>query len=111
MDFKARNINAIAKMVVGDVDHFRYRSSYYITEFMQECDLSHTHNGEHRPVWAATVLTELLQDPQPTANALPDRFYNLLRVLMDKREAEDGDGDRTKALDTLNEPLKLLWRG
>jgi hypothetical protein len=105
MLFRPRNIRAIASMVVGDADHFQYRSSFYITEFMHECDLPFEHHGEHRPVWAAEKLSELLLDPQPAANALPDRFVNLLRVLMDKRDAVDGDAGRENALAALNEPL------
>lgn len=105
MQFKARNVRAIANMVIGDMPHFQRRSSFYITEFMQECDLDDEHDGSTRWAWTAGVLEKLLADPQPTANALPDRFVKLLRVLMDKRDAQDGDAGRVEALIALNEPL------
>jgi hypothetical protein len=105
MQFKPRNLRAIANMVIGDVPHFERRSSYYITEFMQECDLDDAHDGSTRWSWTAGVLEKLLADAQPAANALPDRFVHLLRVLMDKRDAHDGDVGRTAALEALNEPL------
>lgn len=105
MQFKPRNLRAIANMVIGDVPHFERRSSYYITEFMQECDLDDAHDGSTRWAWTAAVLEKLLAEPVPTANSLPDRFVNLMRVLMDKRDAQEGDLGRVAALATLNEPL------
>ncbi|KDM66483.1 hypothetical protein [Acidiphilium sp. JA12-A1] len=105
MQFKPRNLRAIADMVIGDVPHFQRRSSYYITTFMQECDLDDAHDGTTRSIWTAGVLEKLLAEASPAANTLPNRFVNLLRVLMDKREAQDGDLDRSAALAALNEPL------
>ncbi|CAA2100340.1 hypothetical protein MBUL_00621 [Methylobacterium bullatum] len=105
MQFKPRNIRAIANMVIGDAPHFERRSSYYITEFMQECDLDEVHDGSTRWAWTADVLERLLQDPGCAANCMPDRFVNLLRVLMDKRDMQDGDVGRVAALAALNEPL------
>lgn len=92
-------------MVIGDVPHFQRRSSYFITKFMQECELDDEHDGTTRGIWTASVLEKLLAEASPAANTLPDKFVNLLRVLMDKREAQDGDLDRTAALAALNEPL------
>lgn len=105
MQFKPRNLRAIANMVIGDVPHFERRSSFYITEFMQECDLDEAHDGTTRWSWTAGVLEKLLADAPAAANCLPDKFVNLLRVLMDKRDAQDGDVGRTAALAALNEPL------
>jgi hypothetical protein len=105
MQFKPRNLRAIAEMVIGDNTLFSYRSSSYITQFMQECDLDDVHDGTTRWSWTANVLERLLAEAQPAANCLPDRFVNLLRVLMDKRDAKDGDVERSAALAALNEPL------
>jgi len=105
MRFKKRNLRAIAEMVIGDVDHFPYRSSSYITEFFEECDLSFVHDGSTRWSWTADRLEELLQEPQPTPHALPERFVHMLRVLMHKSDAVDDDPDRKLALGTLNKPL------
>jgi len=105
MKFKNRNLRAIAEAVIGDIDFFPYRSSSYITQFFDECDLDFVHNGSTRWAWTANRLSELLQEPQPVAYALPDRFVHVLRVLMHKSDAESNDRDRSQALETLNKPL------
>jgi hypothetical protein len=106
MKFKQRNLREIAEMIIGDAEHFPYRSSSYITQFFDECDLDFVHDGSTRWWWTAERIAELLDDPQPQSYALPDRFVNVLRVLMHKSDAEDHDSDRTLALDALNKPLK-----
>jgi hypothetical protein len=105
MQFKSRNLRAIAEMVIGDADHFRYRSSRYITEFFEDCGLDFVHDGSTRWAWTSERLAELLAEPQPVAHALPDRFVTVLRTLMDRAEAEEGDEDRSQALAALNVPL------
>jgi hypothetical protein len=107
MQFKPRNLRPIAEMVVGNRDHlwFQYRSSFYITRFFEECELDYAHDGTSRVPWAESVLAELLNDSQPGTNQLPERFARVLRTLMDKREAEEGDNDRSLALAALNVPL------
>lgn len=106
MKFKSRNLRAIAEMVVGDSDFFYYRSSYYISEFFQECGLDYEHDGSTRWRWTAEILETLLAENQSNNYQLPDRFLNLLRVLMERSEAEDDDPSRIKALQSLNIPLK-----
>jgi hypothetical protein len=105
MQFKPRNLRAVAEMVIGDDKRFQYRSSSYITKFFEECDLDFTHDGSTRWAWTTDRLAELLADPQPQANTLPPRFMVVLRTLMDKRDALDGDSDRSLALQALNTPL------
>lgn len=106
MQFKSRNLKTIAECVIGDVPHFRRRSSMYITEFFEECDLPFTHDGSTRWFWTSERLKELLAEPPRQPNTLPDRFARVLRVLLDKREPEDGDEDRSKAIEALNVPLR-----
>lgn len=106
MKFKSRNIRAIAEMIIGDAEYFPYRSSSYITQFFEECDLDFIHDGSTRWAWTAERLSELLEEPQPSAHALPERFVNVLRVLMYKPDAEKGDPDRMLALEALNKPLE-----
>lgn len=106
MKFKNRNLRAIADMVIGDAKHFPYRSSSYITQFFEECDLDFVHDGSTRWAWASDRLAELLDEPQLAPNTLPDRFMNLLRVLMQKSDAEDDDPGRILALEALNKPLE-----
>ena len=105
MQFKPRNLRAIAEMVIGNADHFPYRSSSFITEFFQECDLDFVHDGSTRWAWAASRLEELLAEPQPVAHALPERFMTVLRTLMLKSDATDEDPGRVNALAALNVPL------
>ena len=105
MQFKPRNIRAIAEMVIGNANHFPYRSSSFITEFFQECDLEFVHDGSTRWAWAASRLEELLAEPQPIAHALPERFMTVLRTLMLKSDATDEDPSRMNALAALNVPL------
>ncbi len=105
MKFKNRNLRAIAEIIIGDANFFPYRSSSYITQFFEECDLDFVHDGSTRWAWTAERLSELLQEPQPAAYALPDRFVHVLRVLMHKSDAEPDDPDRSQALEALNQPL------
>lgn len=104
MQFKARNLRALAEMVIGNAEHFPYRSSSYITEFFEDCDLDFVHDGSTRWAWTAERLAELLAEPA-LPNMLPERFMTVLRTLMDKADAQDGDPDRAKALAALNVPL------
>jgi hypothetical protein len=105
LKFKKRNIKAIAEMVIGDIGPFRYLSSKYITNFFEGCDLDFAHDGSTRWSWTADRLGELLEEPQPSPNVLPEKFMRVLRTLMDKREASDDDPDRAQALIALNAPL------
>jgi hypothetical protein len=105
MKFKSRNLRALAEMVIGDNDKFRYRSSSYITQFFEECDLDFVHDGSTRWAWTVKRLAELLSEPQEAPNTLPPRFVHVLRALMQKADAADNDPDRLSALAELNKPL------
>lgn len=105
MKFRNRNLRELAEGVIGDVDHFPYRSSMYITEFFEECDLPFEHDGSTRWRWTSDRLQELLSEHHPPY-VLPDRFVNVFRVLLHKSDAQDGDPDRALALETINKPLK-----
>jgi hypothetical protein len=102
MKWKPRNLRELARMVVGDAEHFPYRSSKYITEFFEDCELEFIHTGETRPVWAAERIEEVLAMPHPTTSVVPDAFLRIIRRLLDKGEAEGDDSERTKALAALN---------
>lgn len=105
MKFKSKNLREIAAMVAGDHERFHYRSSFFITEFFEECGLARKHDGTSRVPWIATQLADLLDEPS-AANKLPDSFARVLRTALDRAEAQDGDEDRSKALEALNSPLK-----
>lgn len=108
MKFKSRKTRELAKIIVGDeeADGFPYRSSSVITEFFEDCELDYVHDGSTRWRWTQEVIEKLLEGPQLSPNTLPEDFMHILRVLMDKSEAVEGDEDRTTALNTLNTPLK-----
>jgi hypothetical protein len=105
MRFKNRNLRNLAEVVIGDNNKFPYRSSSYITQFFEECDLDFVHDGSTRWAWTAERLAELLSEPQEAPNTLPPRFVHVLRVLMQKADAADDDPRRLSALAELNKPL------
>lgn len=104
MKFKSRNLREIAECIIGDKEYFPYRSSSYITEFFEECDLPFIHDGSTRWSWTSERLQELLDVSCPI-NSLPERFIHVLRVLMHKSDAIESDPDRINALNQLNKPL------
>lgn len=106
MKFKDRNLRALAECIVGDNTAFLYRSSSLITEFFQDCDMEVIHDKSTRWAWTALRLEELLNEPQPKAYALPEKFVHVIRTLMLKEDAMEGDPGRSKALEELNKPLR-----
>ncbi|WP_263754819.1 PDDEXK family nuclease [Kosakonia cowanii] len=106
MKFKDRNLKALAECIVGDNTAFLYRGSKLITEFFQECDMEVIHDKSTRWAWTALRLEELLNEPQPKAYALPEKFVHVIRTLMLKEDAMDSDPGRSKALEELNKPLR-----
>lgn len=106
MKWKNRNLRELADLICGNCDadkrYFPYRSSSYITEFFEDCDLEFAHDGSTRWAWVASRLEEVLAQPHPGPSVPPDAFTRILRALLDKSEAQDGDPDRSKALAMLN---------
>lgn len=52
-------LEELGSMVVGDEDHFPYRSSYRITQFFESIGLPLKHDGSTRRIWAKERLAEL----------------------------------------------------
>lgn len=102
MKWKNRNLRELADIVCGNVDHFKYRSSSYITEFFEDCDLDYVHDGTTRWAWVADRLREVLAFPHSGPTVPPDAFIRIIRAVLDKEEALDGDPDRSHALAALN---------
>lgn len=107
MKWKNRNLRELADLICGNGEpnkpnYFRYRSSSYLTEFFEDCDLEFAHDGSTRWAWVASRLEEVLAQPHPGPSVPPDAFIRIIRALLDKGEAQDGDPDRSKALATLN---------
>jgi hypothetical protein len=102
LKWKDRNLRELARIVIGDADHFQYRSSSYITEFFQDCDLDYKHDGSTRWAWVSDRLAEVLAMPHSGPTVPPDAFVKIVRSTLDKGDAQEGDPDRTKALAALN---------
>ena len=102
MRWKPRNVRDLSRMVVGDAEHFHYRSSKYITEFFEDCDLDYVHRGETRHAWAADRIEEILAMPHASATVMPDAFLRMIRRLLDRSEAAADDPERGLALNALN---------
>ncbi len=102
MKWKPRNLRALANIVCGNDDHFHYRSSMYITEFFEDCDLEYVHDGSTRGMWVSERLEEVLAMPQPSPTVPPDAFIRIIQRVLDKAEADDDDADRDKALEAIN---------
>jgi hypothetical protein len=82
MKFSPYVLEELAKMVVGDADHFSFRSSHYITSFFARCGLPFVHDGTTRPRWAKDRLEEL----NLGAAQSPDEFLDQsARILLDLR--------------------------
>ncbi|WP_448093674.1 hypothetical protein [Pseudomonas lini] len=110
MKWKNRNLRELAHLVCGDptpdgVSYFRYRSSSYLTEFFEDCDLDFVHDGSTRWSWVADRLVEVLDQPQASATVPPDAFIRIIRALLDNADAQPGDPTRAKALSKLNTVL------
>ncbi len=105
MNFKKRTLSALADMVCGNIQYFQYRTSSHITEFFQDCDTDYAHDGSTRRYWVAGVLEEILQLPHSNPVCPPDIFLAVIRNVMDKGDAQDGDPDRRMALEKLNVEL------
>lgn len=102
MQWKPRNLRALANIVCGNDQYFHYRSSSYITEFFEDCDLEYAHDGSTRWAWVAERLAEILAMPHASPSVPPDAFVRVIQRVLDRGEAADDDPDRAKALDALN---------
>jgi len=70
--------------------------------FFEDCELEYVHNGSTRWAWVASRLEEVLALPHPGPSVPPDAFVRIIRCVLDKGEAQEGDADRGKALAALN---------
>jgi hypothetical protein len=107
--FRKRTLRELGEMICGngpDDAPFVYRSSSYLTEFFQDIDTEFTHDGSTRALWVADRLEELLSEPEPAPNVLPETFARAIRRLMDQGEAVNDGPQRPKALAQLNAVLK-----
>jgi hypothetical protein len=106
MEFKKRTLAQMADMICGNFkdqeSFFSYRSSSYLTQFFQDWDTDHEHDGSTRGAWVAETLRQILAEPQPDANTPPETFLGVIGALMDQGDAKNEDGNRAGALALLN---------
>ena len=110
MEFKQRTLMQISDMICGNAtegkpNHFRYRSSSYLSEFFRDCDTDYEHDGSTRQYWVADTLKKILAGPQPDGSTPPLTFLTVVQLLMDQGDAVDEAPDRPAALSTLNSSL------
>lgn len=111
MKFKARTLSQLGEMICGnsgpdETAYFKYRSSWYLTEFFQDIDTDYQHDGSTRHRWVADVLTKILEEaPQAGPNTPPDTFAQVIRRLMDQEDAANEEAGRPMALAQLNAAL------
>lgn len=110
MKWKNRNLRALADIICGNEgtsgEHFKYRSSFYITQFFEDCDLEYEHDGSTRQTWVAARLEDVLAMPHPAPSQPPDAFIRIIQRALDKMEAQENDPQREKALAALNQVLR-----
>jgi len=114
--FRRRNLEALGDLIVGNVGrddpanedearYFPYRSSSHITEFFQELDTDHQHDGSTRHRWVADVLEEMLAEAHDGPTRPPEAFCRLIDQLMSPADRLNEGADRPRALAQLNEVL------
>ncbi|MFC1713651.1 hypothetical protein ACFL6S_08285 [Candidatus Poribacteria bacterium] len=113
MKLRDRTLTDLAEMICGSSgghsfgtgfkrEHFLYRSSRYLTEFFESCDMDYRHDGSTRKDWVLEVLKEVsfsaASDPQ-----LPsDDIVRVIQELMDPANFNADGSDRNAALKHLN---------
>jgi len=109
MEFKQRNLMAIADMICGNFKteerFFVYRSSSYLTRFFQDCDTEYAHDGSTRDYWVANTLQQILAEPHPNAQTPPATFSRVIQALMDPADAINEGSDRPGAIALLNSAM------
>jgi hypothetical protein len=109
VEFKKRTLSQIADMICGNFkaeeSFFRYRSSKYLTEFFQDCDMEYQHDGSTRSAWVAHTLSTILTETQANGNMPPESFSRVIRSLMDQGDAVNEGPERPGAVAMLNAAL------
>lgn len=110
MEFKSRTLNQIAKMICGDIkdnqiSYFKYRSSFYLTEFFGDAETEFVHDGSTRSKWVAETLVEVLKEPSTNHDMPSETFCRIIQILMDQSDAYNEDKNRLNALIELNTAL------
>ena len=104
LKFRKRTIHEIADMICGnDEDYFVYRSSSYLTQFFEECDMeNYVHDGSTRKWWVSDVLMTILKEPSSNSTLPGIGFQKVIEALMDRADYMANDLKRKSALNKLN---------
>lgn len=105
--FRRRTVSEIADMICGnESDHFKYRSSTYLSEFFHDCGMpQYVHGRSTRKWWVAEVLDEILEQPSGSPTLPSRHFQEVIRALMDRADHTETDPERQQALAELNTTL------
>lgn len=102
MKLSQRTIERLAKMVVGDLPYFPYRSSSRITKFFKRCDLPFAHDGSTRATWTEERLTELNLGIGQSADLPPDDLCRVITELFDQDDYDDHNERRADSSGTVS---------
>lgn len=107
---RRKTIHEIADMICGNFDgkttYFEYRTSSYLTQFFQDCEMEqYVHNGSTRKWWVAGVLEEILKQPSENPALPGPGFQTVIQVLMDRADHTNENAERQGALRQLNASL------
>ena len=105
--FRRRTVSEIADMVCGnESDHFKYRSSTYLSEFFHDCGMpQYVHDGSTRKWWVANVLEDILKQPSESPTLPGRNFQRVIQALMDAADHTEADPERQHALAEVNTAL------
>jgi len=88
MKWKSKNLRALADIICGNVQGdeivcFKYRSSSYLTEFFEDCDLDFVHDGSTRSAWVSDRLEEVLALAHSGPTVPSDAFIRIIRAVLE----------------------------
>jgi hypothetical protein len=117
MKLRNKTLTDLAEMICGssgggsfgagyERENFRYRSSSYLTEFFENCDMDHRHDGSTRKYWVIEVLEEINSSAASDPQLPPDGIVRVIQELMDPADFEAEKLDRDAALKHLNTCLR-----
>jgi hypothetical protein len=88
MKLSDRVLEELGRMVVGDANHFPYRSSSFITRFFARCGFPFVHDGSTRARWAQDRLAELNLGAAQSADLPSDDLCRVISELFDPDDFE-----------------------
>lgn len=115
MQLNKRTLRILAEMICGGAGNssgyshtnFKYRSSSALTQFFDNCDLDHVHDGSTRAAWVQGVLEELNAGLATNPQLPTDSLIRVVRELLDAENFHEAtNDDQVAALADVNRILK-----